>query len=191
MQPVQRDEVLDYPSYEPLREPFRRRIIELKRLRRVQLGSNMTVLFENHDSVLYQIQEMLRTERISREDAVRHEIDTYNELIPGAGELSATLFLEYPEREERERMLAALSGVESKFYVEIGGSRVPFRNETRGVLPDRTTAVQYAKIPVPPGLVETLRAGKSPVFIGVEHPAYTARTELPPRTVEELVQDLA
>lgn len=191
MQPVERKEVLDFPSYEPLREAFRRRIIDLKRVRRVRLGSNVTVLFENHDSVLYQIQEMIRTERISREDAVQHEIDTYNELIPGPGEISATIFLEYPEREERERMLGALAGIEGKFYLEVGDIRVAFRNETRGVLPHRTTAVQYAKIAVPPAAMDTLRGGKTRVVIGVEHPEYSAHAELPPRTVEELLQDLA
>src|SRR5258708_15574595 len=98
MKRIERNEVLDIGSYEPLRETFRRRIIELKRVRRVAVGANITALFENHDTVLYQIQEMLRTERITREDAMLHEIETYNELIPVPGELSATLFLEYPEK---------------------------------------------------------------------------------------------
>lgn len=191
MQRVERKEVLDFPSYEPLRDAFRRRIIDLKRVRRVRLGPNVTVLFENHDSVLYQIQEMIRTERISREDAVQHEIDTYNELIPGAGEISATIFLEYPEREERERMLASLAGIEDKFYLEVDGTRTAFRNETRNVLPDRTTAVQYAKVPLPGAAIDALRSGRTPVFIGVEHPEYSERAELAPRTIEELLQDLA
>lgn len=191
MEPVRRNEVLDFASYEPMRESFRRRIIELKRVRRISLGPNVTVLFENHDTVLYQIQEMIRTERISREDAVQHEIDTYNELIPGVGELSATIFLEYPDRDERERKLALLSGIEGAFTFEVSGARTPFRNETRGVLPDRTTAVQYAKIPLSEEIASRLREAKHAVYVGVEHPAYTYRTELPPRVLEELRQDLA
>jgi hypothetical protein len=187
---VERNEILELGAYEEIREAFRRRIIELKRVRRVPLGSNMTVLFENHDTALYQIQEMLRTERITREDAVLHEIDTYNELVPNERELSATLFVEYPEREERERMLVALVGVENSFYLEVDGVRLVVRNVTHGVFPDRTTAVQYMKIPFTEGAARAIASGKATVAFGVEHAAYRARAELPPRTIEELALDL-
>jgi hypothetical protein len=191
MQPVGRAEILDIGAYEEIREPFRRRIIELKRVRRVALGSNFTVLFENHDTVLYQIQEMLRTERITREDAVLHELETYNELIAKEGELSATIFIEYPDRDERERMLSALAGIEDKFHLEVGTSRIAVRNETRGSLPNRTTAVHYAKFPLPRDAVLAVGTGKAVVALGVEHPAYRARAVLTPRTVEELARDLS
>jgi hypothetical protein len=190
MKPVERREILDLAAYEEIREAFRRRIIELKRVRRISLGPNMTVLFENRDTALYQIQEMLRTERITREDAVLHEIETYNELVPAGLELSATVFVEYPDREERERMLAALAGVEGKFYVEVNGERVPVRNETRGVLPDRTTAVQYTKVLLTRTAKVALESEKVSVVFGVDHPAYTARVDLAPRTIEELRADL-
>ena len=191
MKRVERSEILDLGAYEEIREPFRRRIIELKRLRRVPLGPNMTVLFENHDTALYQIQEMLRTERITREDAVLHELETYNELVPGSGELSATLFVEYAEREERERMLVALAGLEQTFYMEVSGERLPVQNVTHGVMPDRTTAVQYTKILLTDSARAALASGKATVAFGVEHAAYRARAELLPRTVEELAADLA
>jgi hypothetical protein len=187
---VERSEILDIASYEGIREHFRRRIIELKRARRVGIGSNVTMLFENHDSVLYQVQEMLRTERITREDAIFHELETYNDLIPGPSELSATVFLEYPEREERERMLVELAGIENKFYLEIGGEKVFARNETRGVLPDRTTAVHYTKFSLPESACAALSARKPSVFAGVDHPSYRAKTELVPRSVDELKADL-
>jgi len=190
MKRVERSEVLDIGAYEPLREAFRRRIIELKRARRVQLGANITALFENHDTVLYQIQEMLRTERITREDAILHEIETYNELIPAPSELSVTLFLEYPERVQREEMLVELEGIENLFYFAVGEHRVSLRNETRGVLPGRTTAVQYAKVPLTPPAVEALRGGRGPAVLGVTHRSYTAHVELSPRMVEELASDL-
>jgi hypothetical protein len=191
VKPVERAEVLDIARYEEIREPFRRRIIELKRARRVALGSNMTVLFENRDTVLYQIQEMIRTERITREDAILHELETYNELIPKEDELSATIFIEYPEREERERMLSALVGLEDKFALIVGASKIPARNETRGALPDRTTAVQYAKIPLGVEVAQIFRSGAGRgAALSVEHEAYRARAELTPRTLEELAQDL-
>ncbi|HVU01767.1 MAG TPA: DUF3501 family protein [Polyangiaceae bacterium] len=191
MKKVERGEVLDLGAYEEIREAFRRRIIEEKRNRRIALGSNMTVLFENHDTALYQIQEMLRTERITREDAVLHEIETYNELVPGPRELSATIFVEYPEKEERDRMLVALAGLEDRFYVEVGGERQTVRNDTKGVLGDRTTAVHYTRVLLTEAAETALRGGKAVVSFGVDHPAYAAQATLPPRAVEELARDLA
>jgi hypothetical protein len=188
---VERNEILEIGRYEELREPFRRRIIELKRLRRVSIGSNVTVLFENRDTVLYQVQEMVRTERITREDAILHELETYNDLVPGPDELSATIFIEYAEREERERMLAALAGVEDKFYIAVGGTRVSARNETRGVLPGRTTAVHYVKFPLGAAVAGALRERTASVAVGVDHPAYRMEGVLAPRVVDELAQDLS
>jgi len=188
---VDRKEILDLSAYEAVREPFRRRIIDLKRLRRIEVGPNITALFENHDTVLYQIQEMIRTERISREDAIAHELETYNDLIPGKDELSVTFFIEYPDRVQREHMLLALAGVEDKFYLDVAGARVPVHNQTRGTLSDRTTAVQYTKFPLPAAVGDVLRSGaKVMVALGVDHEAYRARTELLPRTIEEIAKDL-
>jgi hypothetical protein len=188
---IERSEVLDLGQYEEIREPFRRRIIELKRLRRLSLGPNMTVLFENRDTVLYQIQEMIRTERITREDAILHEIETYNDLLPARDELSATVFIEFPEPVDRDRMLVALAGVEGKFYLEVEGTRAVARNETRGVLPGRTTAVHYVKFPLAADAAEALRTGKAAAILGVDHDAYRATATVPPRSLEELAQDLA
>ena len=190
MKAVERNEVLELGEYEEVREHFRRRVIELKRLRRVPLGGNITVLFENRDTVLYQIQEMIRTERITREDAISHEIETYNELLPGKDELSATIFIEFPERTERERMLVALTGIESKFYLEVDGVRMAARNETRGALPDRTTAVHYVKYPLGEVAARAIRARKANVVLGVDHPAYRAEATLVRRTLEEIANDL-
>jgi hypothetical protein len=190
MKPVDRSEVLDIAAYEPIREAFRRRIIEHKRVRRVSVGSNLTVVFENHDTVLFQVQEMLRTERITREDAILHELETYNELVPGPNELSATIFVEYPDVAERDRMLVALDGIEKAFYIEVNGERMPARSETRGVQPGRATAVHYVKYPLSGGAVAALRQGGAAVTLGVDHPAYSARAELSVAVKAELAQDL-
>lgn len=188
MKPVARSELLDLGEYEQIRDSFRRRIIDLKKNRRVAIGSNMTAVFENHDTVLYQIQEMLRTERITRHDAIVHEMETYNDLLPGPGELSATIFIEYPDAAERDAMLVKLEGVEHCFYVEVGGSRCPGRSETRGVQPGRTTAVHYVKFPL--GEAAEGVSSDAVVAVGVEHAEYSARTELEPETVAELRADL-
>lgn len=191
MKPVARPELLDLGAYEQIRAHFRARVVAAKRLRRVSLGPNMTLLFENHDSVLFQIQEMLRTERITSERAILHELETYNELIPNEGELSATVFIEYPDRDERERMLVALAGVENKFYFVAAGERSNVVPDARGTDPGRTMAVQYVKFPLSPTARAAVRDGRGPVLVGVNHPAYTAETELSPATLASLGEDLA
>lgn len=191
MKPVDRSEILDLTAYELAREAMRRRVIEQKRVRRVPVGSNITVLFENHDTLLFQVQEMLRTERIVKEEAILHELETYNELIPAADELSATIFIEYQDAAERERMLVALAGVEHNFYLVVAGERMPARTETRGMRTDRTTAVHYVKFPLTSTAAEAWQERNVEVSIGVEHPAYSAETRFAPRLVDELRGDLA
>src|SRR5262249_23624595 len=96
MKRVERGEVLGLAEYEQIRDAFRARVIGEKRTRRVQVCPEVSAVFENHDTVLFQIQEMLRAERITKEAGISHEIDTYNELIPAQNELSATMFVEIP-----------------------------------------------------------------------------------------------
>jgi hypothetical protein len=190
VKPVDRSELLDLGAYEAVREHFRARVVAVKEPRRIALGPNMTVLFENHDSVLFQIQEMLRTERITSEKAIAHELETYNELIPGDAELSATVFIEYPERDERERMLVALAGVEDDFYLVAGGERCAVVPDRRGTDPSRTMAVQYVKFSLTPAAIVALRAARAPVLLGVSHAAYTAEVELGSRTLASLSEDV-
>ena len=121
MKKVERNELLPLGDYEAVRGPFRNRVIAEKKRRRVKLGEHMSVVFENHDTVLLQIQEMLRTERISKEAAIAHELNTYNELVPDDDELSMTLFIEIVDKAERERMLKALAGMETQVFIEADG----------------------------------------------------------------------
>src|SRR3954471_19964675 len=103
MRKVTRDEILPFNAYESIRDTFRGRMIQHKKTRRVILGPEMSLLFEDHDTVLLQVQEMLRAERISDPTAVRFELETYNELVPADGALLATLMIELNDRDERER----------------------------------------------------------------------------------------
>src|SRR5262249_25731353 len=148
MKKVERNELLGLAEYEQIRPQFRARVIEEKKIRRVLVSDEISAVFENHDTALFQIQEMLRTERISKEAGILHEIETYNELVPGDTELSATMFVEIADAATRERRLVELAGLEGKIALEVLGVRVEGRNETRGVLPDRTTAVHYVKFPL-------------------------------------------
>lgn len=190
MKTVSRSEILDLGAYEEIRGPFRRRVIEEKKRRRVGLGPNMTAVFENHDTVLFQIQEMLRTERITKEAAIEHELETYNELVPAENELSITVFVEYPDADERKRMLVALAGLESRFYVTVDGTRFPIRNETRGTIAEQTTAVHYTKAPLRPDAAQAIARGEARVVLGVDHPEYRAETVLGPATLDSLAEDV-
>ncbi|MES1185566.1 MAG: DUF3501 family protein [Myxococcales bacterium] len=191
MKPISRDELLDLGAYERIRETFLRSVLERKRPRYVKLGPNMTALFENRDSVLFQIQEMLRTERISQEKAILHELETYNALVPGDAELSATLFVEYQDRDERERMLAALAGLEDKFRLRVGAEKLPATPDTRGSDPERTMAVHYVKFPLTPSALAALKAGSTEVALEVDHPRYRESTSLAPATLQSLRDDFA
>ncbi len=191
MKPVDRSELLALGAYEQIRDRFRSRVIGEKKRRRVALGSNMSVVFENHDTVLFQIQEMLRTERITAEPAIAHEIETYNELIPEPFGLSATIFVEYPEREERERMLMALAGLEERFYVRVGKERFRGVERERGDDPSRTTAVHYVRFPLGEEAAARFRNVGVSAAIGVDHPAYSAEAELTGDARGSLIEDFS
>jgi len=191
MKPITREELLDLPAYEKIRDAFLRSVIERKKPRYVKLGANMTALFENRDTVLLQIQEMLRTERITQEAAIGHELETYNALVPGDRELSLTLFIEYQDRDERERMLTALAGIEDKFRLRVGAELVPVIPDARGTDRERTMAVHYIKFPMTQSAFALFMSGSAAVSLEVEHPAYSAVAELPALTLLSLREDFA
>ena len=194
MKKVERNELLGLGEYEQIRPQVRARVIAEKQDRRVLVSDEISVVFENHDTALFQIQEMLRTERISKEAAILHELETYNELVPGDAELSATMFVEIADTPTRERRLVELAGLEGKIALEVLGVRIAARNETRGVLPDRTTAVHYVKFPLGKELAARLaERGNQPegaMFFLLEHPRLTVRKEIPAVTVRSLADDL-
>jgi hypothetical protein len=192
VKPIERGEVLGLADYETIRARFRARVIEEKRKRRVALGPTATCVFENRDTVLLQIQEMLRTERITREAAIAHEMETYNQLLPGDHELSATIMIEIDEKEERERFLREAKGLEGAFAIEIDGHRCKATHDPSREHPERTTAVHYVKFPLSPEAERALRENNSvKAALLSDHPRYAHRTELPPELVRSLAEDLA
>ncbi len=197
VKPIERGEVLGLADYEEVRERFRARIIAEKKRRRVQLGGSASAVFENRDTVLLQIQEMLRTERITRPAAVGHEIATYNELVPGKDELSCTLMIEIPDKGEREAFLQAAVGLERHVWLLAGSARIAARPIERDVGPgDRTTAVHYLKFALPPQLAGALRgaaegtATMTHLAMAIDHPAYDVQADLPAQTTLSLCEDL-
>jgi hypothetical protein len=197
MKPIERGEVLGLAEYEQVRERFRGRVIEAKRRRRVVVGPKVSVVFENRDTVLLQIQEMLRTERITRAEAVQHEIDTYNELLPGQNELSGTLMVEIADKDERDAFLAAAKGLEKHVWLVAGSLRMGARSIDRSLEgAQRTTAVHYLKFSVPARLSQALHGAASGeatmthLELAIDHPAYEARAPLPAEAILEVGQDL-
>jgi len=199
MKPIERGEVLGLAEYEAIRDRFRARVIEEKKARRVALGPNATCVFENRDTALMQIQEMLRTERITREAAVLHEIETYNQLVPGDHELSATVLIEIDDKSERERFLFEAKGLDRAFALVVAGEKCPGKHDEAREHPDRTTAVHYLKFPLGAEAERALRdvlekkrpASEVSIELVVEHPRYSARTALPAALVANLAEDLA
>ena len=195
MKLVERSEVMGLADYETIRDRFRNRIIEEKKRRRLKLGDSMSVVFENRDTVLMQIQEMLRTERITREAAILHEIETYNQLVPVDHELSATGLVEIDDKDARERFLFEARGLDRSFSLVVDGEVCRGQHDEAREHPERTTAVHYLKFQLTPNAEAALRdvLGKkrSVAEVVVDHPRYTARTRLAPETLLSVVEDLA
>lgn len=190
MVPIQRNEILPLGEYELIRERFRSRVIAEKRARRVSIGEHLSAVFESRDTVMLQIQEMLRTERITKEPAILHEIETYNELLPTDGGLSLTLFVEIPSRELRDQMLVDLAGLEDHVRVEIDGERFPASGKREGAEASRTTAVHYLKVALSPEASAKIRERKvSSAAVVVDHPKYSERAELSRATLSSLADD--
>jgi hypothetical protein len=192
VRPIQRNEVLAIGEYEAIRPHFRGRVIEEKKLRRFALGQHVSGVLENRDTVLLQIQEMLRTERITKEEGILHEIETYNELIPGPLELSLTCFVEIADRALREATLEQLAGLEKSFFVEIDGHAFQARNtREEDAEPHRTTAVHYLKAPITEAAAAAVRGRKAKVAVLVKHPSYEARAELGKAALDALASDFS
>jgi len=192
MRPIERSEILPIGEYEQIRQHFRARVIAEKKPRRVQITSFLSGVFENRDSVLLQIQEMLRTERITSEPAIVHEIETYNDLIPGERQLSLTVFVEIADRETREKALVDLVGLETSIAIEVDGALfTATHTPSPGAVPTRTTAVHYLKVALSTEATEAIKSRKAKAALVVRHPRLDVRAELGPDTIAKLAEDLS
>lgn len=188
---------IDFPAirnlheYETERPEFRRRVIALKARRRVAVGALVTLVFENRDTALFQIQEMLRAERIVDPAKVQDEIDVYNTLLPDAGEVAATLFIEITDEARVKPVLDAFIGLDEgkSLWMELGGERFFATFEAGHGREDKISAVHYVRFPLGErgrGLLASTREAR----IVLEHGGYAAAAALPPETVDELIEDL-
>jgi len=184
------DDIADLRAYERERDEFRARIIALKKARRVPLGELMTVVFENTDTMRFQIQEMARAERMLRDEQIAHEVETYNELLPGDGELSATLFVEITDPAGLREWLPKLVGLQDHVAMEVAGVVSPATeiDEERLTREDEmTTTVHYLRFAFTPEQQAAFAAG--PVVLRIDHPEYQASVELSDETRASLAAD--
>ncbi|MET0552152.1 MAG: DUF3501 family protein [Vicinamibacteria bacterium] len=197
MRKVTFDEIRDIAQYERVREDERSRLIGRKRPRRIALGDHLTLLFENHDTVLFQIQEMMRAERIVLPERIQDEIDTYNALVPDPGQLSATLFIELTDiaRMATADVRTAVNrfrGIQDGHVSLIAGVRVlPARFESGETSEEKLAGVHYLRFDVPDDARAALADPAQPVRLVCTHPHHPAETALAPETRAELLADLA
>jgi hypothetical protein len=188
MQPLSPKDLWPLPVYEGVRDQFRKEVIAAKQDRRVQVGPHMTFVFENRTTVKFQVQEILRIERISDPAQVAEEVEGFNSMLPGAGELSATLMIELtgPDPEVKAQ-LARLYGLRDHVWLEVAGARIPGELEPNREEPGRVSSVQYVRFKVPDG--QGLLRG--PAFLVIDHQAYDHRAALSDGARRSLAQDLS
>ncbi len=192
---MQKLEVSDlYPleTYARLRPEFRARVMEHKAHRKLPLGEHVTLLFEDRLTMHYQVQEMLRAERIFEETDIISELDTYNPLIPDGNNWKATMLIEYPDEEQRRKALAQLTGIEHRVWVQVEGFEPVFAiadEDLERSTEDKTSAVHFLRFELTPDMIGALRNGAG-LRAGVSHPAYEASAEVPELTRESLLADL-
>lgn len=175
--PLQPADLMSLEQYARAREQFRARVIAHKRARTLAVGPHTTWCFEDRTTVQYQVQEMLRAERIFEAEGIRDELEAYNPLIPDGGNWKVTLLIEYPDEAQRRVALAALRGIEDRCYVAIGGERIHAiadedlerENDTK------TSAVHFLRFELSLAARAQLRAGAS-LALGIDHPAYAYET---------------
>ena len=192
MRQLETSEILNLVDYEKVRDVRRREIIELKRHRRVSVGRYLTFVFENRETVWFQIQEMVRAERLVDAARIAEEVEVYNTLLPGPGELAATMLIEISETPQIKPVLDKLLGIDTRDYVRmrmgphvvVGDFESGHSDEERGKL----SAVHFVRFKLPPEARRSFH--EAPVALVVEHPNERARTVLTDETKRALLHDL-
>jgi hypothetical protein len=196
MSTIQLTDIKNLVEYEKARETMRARVIALKARRRVVLGNQLSLLFENRETVVYQIQEMMRTERIVDDAKIQDEIDAYAPLLPTPGELSATLFIEIPElarltQEQVRQTVNRFQGIDRALSLRIGAAVVPAEFEGGHSKEEKMAAVQYVRFKVDAAARAALADAAQPARVVADHVNYQAEAPLSADTRAELLADLA
>ena len=190
---ITRDSLLSLEEYARQRPQWRQKVMEHKKRRTVHVGEHVTLQFEDELTVRYQVQEMLRIERIFEEAGIQGELDAYNPLVPDGTNWKATMLIEYPDVDERKRMLERLKGVEREVWVQVQGcsgvhaiADEDLERETE----EKTSSVHFLRFELAPDMRQALRKGAA-ISVGVDHAAYRARVELAADVRAALAADVA
>ncbi len=193
-QKLKRTDLMSLERYSQERPAFRQRVIEHKKARTLAVGPNMTWCFEDRLTIQYQVQEMLRVERIFEADGIEDELASYNPLIPDGSNLKVTLLIEFPDPDERRRSLAGLRGVEDRCWVEVAGCERVFAIADEDIArenEEKTSSVHFLRFELTPDMCKRLAAGAD-LSVGVDHEAYRhAVSPVPAQTRDALTADLA
>lgn len=185
------DDIVGLERYEAMRDDVRRRVIALKQHRRVAVGNEVTFVFENHATMLFQVQEMLRAERITDLDSVREELAVYNALLPQPGQLSATMLIEITQEADIAARLRQLIGIDETVRLEIGDASVAAEFEPGRSTEEKLSAVQYVRFSLPVAARRAFRDAALPARLCIEHRNYRAATEISGEIRRSLSEDLA
>ena len=194
MKKLTRDDLYSLEKYAELRSRFREQVMAHKQHRQVAIGPNATLYFEDRMTMQYQVQEMLRIERIFEAEGINDELAAYNPLIPDGSNWKATFMVEFPEVEERREALKRLKGVENRVWVRVAGFE-PVRPHVDEDLEredeEKTSAVHFMRFELTPEMVTAVKQGAA-IAMGIDHPAYTHQTDpIPAATRDSLAQDLS
>jgi Protein of unknown function (DUF3501) len=193
MPKITRDSLMTLEAYAKARLDFRARVIEHKKTRTLALGANITLIFEDELTMRYQVQEMLRVEKIFEEAGIQDELEAYNPMIPDGSNWKATMMIEYPDVEERQRMLARLIGIEDRVWVRVAGFAPVYgiADEDLDRSTDaKTSAVHFLRFELDVNMKRALKGGVA-LAAGVDHPQYRALVDpLPQSTLAALLRDL-
>jgi len=192
MTPLTKQDLLPYAEYELARQSFRQRIIALKKRRRISVGPYITLVFENRETLLFQIQEMIRTERIFEPEKVQEELDVYNAILPADGALSATLFIEITQEEDIQKRLDTFQNIDQPgtVLIQVNDHTVDANFEAGHSKEDKISAVHFVQFCPSPIWIDTLKTLTCEVSMVINHDQYQARQEVPEALRLEWLVDL-
>ncbi|MCU0840497.1 MAG: DUF3501 family protein [Thiobacillaceae bacterium] len=193
MNKLTHEDLYSLEQYARLRPEFRAKVIEHKKHRQLALGPHATLYFEDRLTMQYQVQEMLRLERMFEPELIQEELDVYNPLIPDGSNWKATFMVEYPDPEERKQALARLIGIEKAVWLQVGDlDKIrPIANEDLDrETEDKTASVHFMRFELTPGMVAAVKAGAA-IRAGIDHPAYRVDLDVPGPARDALAADLA
>ena len=189
---ITRDSLMSLEAYSKYRKENKPAIMAHRKLRSVRLGENLNLQFESETTLRYQIQEMLRIEKVFEEEGIQQELDAYVPLMPEGSNWKATMLLEYPDVNERKRELARLIGVEDRMFIEVEGNPRVYAiadEDLERENEEKTSAVHFVRFELTPAMCAAVKAGAG-VKLGCDHTNYPAHTQITPETLASLAGDL-